>query len=357
MPIRRRTFLASVSALAAAQTAPPPSAPTSESQLFLDAATELEITRLTNPAHSSLLLPRAHRSLTRRSDQLLFASQRDGAWKLYFADLKSGAQRPAAADPVDAPRFASLLPDDRTVVYLSARRLRASSSRIREVSLPEGLEPLEGPLPTPDGLAAFLLARRGPDFQLLLWTFASAQLTPILTSPQPLAALTVAPRSRALLLTRGTNEVCLLPPGASQLTSAARAAGPAGSLQWAPAGTSFFFSETAANRRILIQEKDYPSLQPAFTAPTSQYLDFTSNRDGSVFAGASASQASPLILLMLRVNRRELPICEHRSTQPVNLLFSPNSQRVLFHTNRHGNFCIYWQRVDRLVEETKDESA
>ena len=51
-------------------------------------------------------------------------------------------------------------------------------------------------------------------------------------------------------------------------------------------------------------------------ARTSQFAHFGFNRDTSVFVGASRSKASPYLLLLLRMTRREFTICEHRASDP-----------------------------------------
>ena len=55
--------------------------------------------------------------------------------------------------------------------------------------------------------------------------------------------------------------------------------------------------------------------------------------------------------------RRELTLCEHRAKDPrtVSPIFSPNSQRVFFQSDRDGKMAIYSMVVDRLVESTETE--
>jgi oligogalacturonide lyase len=56
--------------------------------------------------------------------------------------------------------------------------------------------------------------------------------------------------------------------------------------------------------------------------------------------------------------KRELTLCEHRASDPqqVTTLFSPNSQRIFFQSDRDGKMAIYSMAVDRLVEETETEA-
>ena len=89
-------------------------------------------------------------------------------------------------------------------------------------------------------------------------------------------------------------------------------------------------------------------------APTSQFYRFAPNANATVFLGASSSKASPTVLLLLRLTKRELTLCEHRSSdlQALNPRFSPDSQRILFQSDRNGQAALYTMKVDRLVEKT-----
>jgi hypothetical protein len=91
-------------------------------------------------------------------------------------------------------------------------------------------------------------------------------------------------------------------------------------------------------------------------APTSQFVTFTRNTDASVFAGISQSKASPYILLLLKIARRELTVAEHRARDPrnVTVLFTPNSQRLLWSTDREGKSAIYSLAVEKFVEQTEE---
>jgi hypothetical protein len=93
-------------------------------------------------------------------------------------------------------------------------------------------------------------------------------------------------------------------------------------------------------------------------AKTSQYVHFMRNGDATVFLGASGSQASPHLLVLLRSVKRELTICEHRCSDArlSRAVLSPNSVRVAFQTDRHGKLVIYSMAVDRLIEATEDNT-
>ena len=87
---------------------------------------------------------------------------------------------------------------------------------------------------------------------------------------------------------------------------------------------------------------------------TSQFAAFGANRDASVFVGASRN-ASPAVLLLLRAGHSERTHvrtqgeqCRKRSRP----LFSPDSQRIYFQSDRHGKPAIYSMHVEKLVEKT-----
>jgi oligogalacturonide lyase len=76
-----------------------------------------------------------------------------------------------------------------------------------------------------------------------------------------------------------------------------------------------------------------------------------------VFAGASRSKASSYILILLRVTRRELALCEHHASDPslVSVVFAPDSRNIVFVSDRHGKPALYRVPVQRFVEETDDQ--
>jgi oligogalacturonide lyase len=134
------------------------------------------------------------------------------------------------------------------------------------------------------------------------------------------------------------------------------AAGRTGPAYWAADGETVLYLNfpEAAGKLNAIRECSPEAGTERLVASTSQFASFSPNGDGSVFVGASASKASPHILLLLRVTRRELTLCEHRASDParVSPIFSPDSQRIYFQSDRHGKPAIYTVSVERLVEKT-----
>src|ERR1035437_6897168 len=86
---------------------------------------------------------------------------------------------------------------------------------------------------------------------------------------------------------------------------------------------------------------------------TSQFVAFGANRDASVFVGASRN-VSLAVLLLLRAGHSERTMCEHKASDAAAVapLFSPDSQRIYFQSDRHGKPAIYSMHVEKLVEKT-----
>jgi len=71
--------------------------------------------------------------------------------------------------------------------------------------------------------------------------------------------------------------------------------------------------------------------------------------------GRERNVARPPSCCLLRVSRRELTLCEHRSSHPaaVTVIFRSGSQRVYFESDWEGHPAIYCMHVERLVEKTE----
>jgi oligogalacturonide lyase len=133
--------------------------------------------------------------------------------------------------------------------------------------------------------------------------------------------------------------------------------GRAGQALWSPDGSRVLYLNLSQDPAELnsIREADPEGGSDLLVARTSQYVAFDANADASVFAGASGSLAGPYVSLLLRLTQSELPLCEHRAGDPrrVAPAFSPDSQRLYFHSDLHGKPAIYSLAVERLVERTE----
>jgi oligogalacturonide lyase len=123
-------------------------------------------------------------------------------------------------------------------------------------------------------------------------------------------------------------------------------------------GRSFSYLRVPENDKELneLREHTPDTNEDKKIASTSQFVTYTRNSDASVFAGVSRNKPSPFILLLIRIARRELTVAEHRASDPrdVTVLFTPNSQRLLWHTDREGKAAIYSLAVEAFIEKTEE---
>jgi oligogalacturonide lyase len=135
---------------------------------------------------------------------------------------------------------------------------------------------------------------------------------------------------------------------------------PAGTVRqamWSPDGQSVLYLHDpgAAAESVAIREQEVDSRADRLVAKTSQYACFARNANASVFLGSSRSKAGPYVLLLLRITRRELALCEHRShdASASSLAFSPDSQRLFFQGDSEGQPVVYSMKIEKLVEKTE----
>jgi oligogalacturonide lyase len=133
--------------------------------------------------------------------------------------------------------------------------------------------------------------------------------------------------------------------------------GKTGETVWTQSGRTLLYLHIPDNSRQLItlREHDPADGSDRLLASTTQFESVAPNTDSSVFVGASRSRASAYVLLLLRVTKRELTLCEHHASDPgmVSPIFSPDSQSVFFVSDRHGKQALYRVRVEKFVEETE----
>ena len=139
------------------------------------------------------------------------------------------------------------------------------------------------------------------------------------------------------------------------------AEGRIGPARWSPDGKTVLYLHLPDDPKQLhaIREHAPDQNQDKLVGKTSQFAHFGCNANSSVFAGASQNKASPTILLLLRVTRRELTMCEHKASdaRTVAPIFSPDSQRIYFQSDRDGKRAIYMVRVDKFVEKTEADTS
>lgn len=326
---------------------------------FNDPATEFPLLRLTDPAHSNYLPSYWNRAVSRRGNFLLFWSDRTGSPQAFRMDLKSGElEQATSAQDLDGASIA-LLPDDKSFCCfdgLSLRVVKLSSFKQKEIyRVPEGSRRGGGFSIAPDGSHALLVETRGATSQLRMIPIQKGAPLTLLESPEPLSTPLGSPRSEAVLYRRGDALWSMRYDGTENRPLAV-APGRTGPAYWSPDSNSVLYLNFPNDKGMLnsIREYDLSENTDRLVSVTTQYVHFAPNADASVFAGASGSPASPYVLLLLRVTRRELTMCEHRAGDPARVapVFSPDSQFVFFQSDRHGKPAIYSAAVGGLVERT-----
>jgi oligogalacturonide lyase len=276
-------------------------------------------------------------------------------------DLKTGeSQQLTEAAALDGSSVCQLL-DERSICYFdgpSLRQTNSSTLRTREIyRVPEGWSPGRSLCLSGDGInATFVEAREGV-WRLKILGLAKATAATVAEAPEAISIPIPRPRRASILYRRGQNALWLVNYDGRDNRRLKTIEGGLGQADWAPDGRSVLYLRFPPEAEKLneIREHVPDSNSDQLISTTSQFVSFSHNRDASVFAGASSSKASPYILLLLRVTHRELALCEHRSSDPASVapMFSADSQRVYFQSDRHGKPAIYAIRVDRLVEKTE----
>ncbi len=194
--------------------------------------------------------------------------------------------------------------------------------------------------------------------RLRLITMRTGKADTLVESSDPISDPQPRPKRAGLLYRKG-DELWVVNYDSAQNRKLRIAAGGLGTALWSADGRTIDYLNIPADRKQLnnIREFTPDTNEDQFVSSTSQFAAFNRNGDTSVFVGASGSKASPYMLLLVRSVKRELPLCQHRASDPrqATSFFSPNSQRVIFQSDRDGKMAIYSIAVDRLVEETETE--
>jgi oligogalacturonide lyase len=360
LTLTRRLFVASLASASACLSADNGQTYPSEAKRYADEATENAVVRLTDPAHQSWLPASYCRPISHKSDFLIYSSDRSGAVQAYRLDLKSGQSR-VIADTADLVTGSlTLSADDREFAYLAGRSLymgRLSGGHTREVyRLEESFHFGAGFSLSEDGLVSALVEEKPGMSRLRLITMRSGMAATLVESTDPISDPQPRPK-RAGLLYRKNDSLWVVNYDAAQNRKLQVAAGGLGTALWSADGRSVDYLNVPADRKQLNNLREFTpdTNEDQFVAATSQFAVFNRNSDTSVFVGASGSKASPYMLPLVRSVKRELPLCGHRASDPrlVTAFFSPNSQRVIFQSDRDGKMALYSIAVDRLVEATE----
>ena len=326
----------------------------SEFKRYADPATELEVIRLTNPAFASGLTAAWNRQFTKRGNALFYWSERDGTRQIYHLDLKSGVSKQLTnAAALDVTSFA-VSPDDRYLYFFDGPVLQSvtiASLKSRELyKVPDG-STRTGLSVATDGTVLF--AENSRIIRVALQNTGS-----IFESAGKIDLVIARPR-HAQVLYRQDGALWLVNTDGTGKKQLSLEAGTTGEELWSPNGRTMIYLHLPDDPKQLttLRENAPDEGTDQLIARTSQFASFAPNGDASVFAGASRSKASAYVLILLRVARRELTLCEHRASDPaiVSLVFPPDSQSIIFVSDRHGKPALYRVPLEKFVEETSDE--
>ena len=342
---------------------------------YADPSTEFPVTRLTDPAFTSIL-PACYNRPISKHNFMLYASNVAGRFEAFRMDLKNGQSRQLTeAENLD-PASLTLLADGHGFCYADGVRVmesNLSSMHDREVyRLPAGFE-CGGLSVSEDGLFAAVVERpvdRKPGkYRLQLINMVKGGAVKLAESDDEIRDPIPRPRRASILYKRvsdarpaGTapasnTSVWLANYDAAHDYRLRLADGETGPAEWSPDGRTVLYLNYPAERGKLHNLREFTpdTNEDKMLAPTTQFVGFGPNADATVFVGASGSKASPHVLLLVRAVQRELTLAEHRASDPkmVAPVFSPNSQRVFFSSDQHGKPAIYTMSVERLVEETE----
>ncbi len=335
---------------------------------YPDPATELEVLRLTDPAFTSGMTAPHLRQFSRRAEGVLYWSERyssdsPGARQAFLLDLKMGESRQLTTATALDPASLTLSADDRLFYYFDGSSLIESP-----VSGPKATEIHQVPSnATRSGLTigsdgAVLFAERSNGKSRIVSVLRRQSRT-ILETADEIDEIQARPR-HAQMLYRAGGQFFLVNSDGSHVEEKMKRVlktepGKTGSALWIPSGHTLTYLHIPDDPKELVTlRENYPDENAdRLLARTSQFISASPNADASVFTGASRSLANAYVLILLRSVRRELTLCEHRASDPamVRPVFTPDSQNVLFVSDRHGKPALYLVHVARFVEETAAE--
>lgn len=328
-----------------------------EIRRFYDPVTENIVARLTDPRTNSRLPALQNRFVSARNHFLIFSSDRTGPMAPFHLDLRTGALQQLAHPEQLDPHSLCMDQKERWLYFLDGQSLLEVELRnLKHRTVAEGV-------------TAFAMGASGADL-VVIKDGRVERLVAGATAP-------VAGNAAGAIIRPGRNGCAFwrkdpgrgmefwyasFPP--QEANPKLLASGTVTNPIWAPQGDSLFYlrqisipSGDAGGETI--QTADIHEVVPESAADrriasTSQFAAFAPNANGSVFVGASRSKAQPTVLLLLRTTAREFTLCEHKATDPsaVSPVFSPNSQRVYFQSDREGKWAIYSVNVEKLIEPT-----
>jgi oligogalacturonide lyase len=356
----RRWFLSTVpvgcaAALASEKSKPVPSAIFE----FKDLSTEFPVSRLTDPTYTSFLPAHYNRVMPRKGTFLLYASDLTGRMEAYRMEAKNGVSRQLTEQEALDASSLTLTPNEREFCCVADGRLllvHAGNGSVREVyRIPEGYQSGPGVSLAEDGLYASLIEKKGTNHRLRLIRMSDGSATTLAEAGEEMRDPIARPKRASVLYGRG-NGLWLVNYDGQQNHRLRLSEGETGPANWSPDGRTVLYLNypSAPHKLHNIRVATPDTNEDAWISDTTQYVAFERNANASVFVGASGSKASPHVLLLVRSVKRELTLCEHRSSDPrrVAPIFSPDSQHVFFGSDQHGKPAIYSVAVEKFVAQT-----
>lgn len=319
---------------------------------YPDPATELDVIRLTDPVFSSGMTAPHLRQFGRRSDTLLYWSDRFGpARQVFQLDLKSGdSHQLTEVTALDCASL-TLSGDEKSFYYFDGPSLFEShlnNLRARELHKVPAGSTRTGMTVASDGSILF-----AENDKIIRVTRANSAT--VLQAQANIDHVVIRPRHSQLLYRAGA-ALWIANPDGSGSQQLKLEPGQTGEAVWTQSGNTLLYLHLPDDPKQLITLREHDPATGADTliSKTTQFESIAPNADASVFVGASRSVASAYVLLLLRVTKRELTLCEHRASDPrmVSPVFSPDSQSVFFTSDRHGKSAIYRIHVEKFVEST-----
>lgn len=334
-------------------------------QRFPDPVTEFEVYRLTDPAYTAHLPAFYNRAISRRNNFLLCSSDRTGSPQAFRLDLKTGECRQLTdAEALDGSSL-TLMPDEHSFCCFdgaSLRQINLANLREREIyQVPSGWQRTAGAYVSEDGQHAVFAESRGGSARLQLVRIpGKTSASTVVETASAITHPTTRPKRTQILYRQPDQSLWLVNFDGKQQRRLKLAGGVVGPARWSPDGKTVLylnFPEDPTQLNTVREHTPDENLDKVI-AKTSQFVHFGCNADTSVFVGSSRNKAAPYILILLRVTRRELTLCEHRASDPALAapVFSPDSRRVFFVSDKQGKPAIYRVMVEKFVEPTESES-
>jgi oligogalacturonide lyase len=355
MSVTRRTFTLG---LAAAATAGAQFTPI---RRFLDPSTEAEVLALSDPSSASFLPHHYNRSVSSRNGFIVYSTETTQGVQALRLDVKGGSTKILTSSAAMEPKSLALSPDDRTLYFADGANLLAtglSGGRPRELYKGSGPEIYrKGISLSEDGTAITIIDNNK---LMMIPTGAASKVgTRVLAEVESGAEQAAVTKFGSVFYRDANRGIFLTATTAGAKPKRLPIEGSLGPALWNPDGRSILFLRVNQGPGIAntLFEYSLDTGKESLVGKTSNFVHFGRNADSSVFVGASASKAQAFILIMLRITRRELALCEHKSSDPTTVapIFSPNSQRIYFQSDRLGKPAIFSVAVERLVENTDQE--